>query len=187
MAECDRTGHHILETPLGFIGIRWSGDGLTRLALPGRSRESVARRVAGDTEETALEDAPAFVAGTLDLLARYCRGEQVDFSAVPVDIPGLDPFRRAIYAAARRLAYGEVTTYGELADSAGFPKMARETGQALGQNPVPIVVPCHRIVAAGGKIGGFSAPGGSATKERLLLMEGVHVGPPPSAQAAFDF
>ena len=93
----------------------------------------------------------------------------------------------AIYDAARQLGFGETVTYGELAARAGYPGEARDTGQALGQNPVPIVVPCHRILAAGNKICGLSAPGGSATKEKLLNMEGVRVGPPPPAQAAFGF
>ncbi len=99
----------------------------------------------------------------------------------------MDAFRLDIYAAARRLRFGEVVTYGELARRAGHEGMARETGAALGANPVPLVVPCHRIVAAGGRIGGFSAPGGAATKEKMLELEGVRVGPPPSAQASFGF
>jgi methylated-DNA-[protein]-cysteine S-methyltransferase len=85
------------------------------------------------------------------------------------------------------LRFGETTTYGGLAEEAGYKGRAQDTGQALGRNPVPIVVPCHRILAAGNKIGGFSAPGGSAAKERLLEMEGVHVGPPPPAQQSFAF
>jgi methylated-DNA-[protein]-cysteine S-methyltransferase len=111
----------------------------------------------------------------------------VDFSAVPVDLTGVDAFRLAIYDAARRLGFGETTTYGELAKRAGHGGLPRETGAALGANPVPLIIPCHRIVAAGGKIGGFSAPGGSVSKERMLTLEGVHVGPPPPAQASFGF
>ncbi|TIX30475.1 MAG: methylated-DNA--[protein]-cysteine S-methyltransferase, partial [Mesorhizobium sp.] len=117
----------------------------------------------------------------------YAAGADVDFSDVPVDLDGVDDFRLAIYDAARKLGFGETTTYGELARRAGHAGLARETGAALGANPVPLVIPCHRILAAGGKIGGFSAPGGSATKERMLAMEGVRVGPPPAAQASFGF
>ena len=91
----------------------------------------------------------------------YADGEEIDFSGVPVDLAGVDDFRLAIYDAARKLAFGETTTYGELAKRAGHAGLPRETGQALGANPVPLVIPCHRILAAGGKIGGFSAPGGS--------------------------
>ncbi len=100
---------------------------------------------------------------------------------------GVEPFRRAIYAAALKLGHGELVTYGELADRAGFPGMARETGTALGRNPVPLVVPCHRIVAAGGKIGGFSAPGGAVTKQRLLAHERARHASTGSAQASFAF
>ena len=106
---------------------------------------------------------------------------------MPVDLSGVDDFRLAIYAAARKLQFGETTTYGELAVRAGHPGLARETGAALGSNPVPLVIPCHRILAAGGKIGGFSAPGGSATKEKMLKLEGVRVGPPAPPQQSFGF
>ena len=106
---------------------------------------------------------------------------------MPVDLDGVDGFRRAVYDAARRLGFGETTTYGGLAVEAGYSGRAQDTGKALGQNPVPIVVPCHRILAAGNRIGGFSAPGGAVAKERLLMMEGVRVGPPPPAQQSFAF
>ena len=106
---------------------------------------------------------------------------------MPVDLAGVDDFRLAIYEAARKLGFGETTTYGELAKRAGHAGLPRETGQALGANPVPLIIPCHRILAAGGKIGGFSAPGGSTTKERMLALEGVRVGPPPAPQQSFGF
>ncbi|HEY6631178.1 MAG TPA: MGMT family protein, partial [Rhizobiaceae bacterium] len=105
----------------------------------------------------------------------------------PVDLGGVDDFRLAIYEAARKLGFGETTTYGELAKRAGHDGLPRETGQALGANPVPLIIPCHRILAAGGKIGGFSAPGGSTTKQRMLALEGVRVGPPPAPQQSFAF
>ena len=190
----------VFETALGFVAIAWSESGLTRLALPERSRETAERRAAkwavapaeraNPHPEVRAERAskePPFVLAAIDLIRRYAEGETIDFSALPLDLDGVDPFRRAIYAAALKLGQGEVVTYGELAERAGFPKMARETGAALGRNPLPLVVPCHRIVAAGGRIGGFSAPGGSATKERLLAHEGVRVGPPEPAQASFGF
>jgi methylated-DNA-[protein]-cysteine S-methyltransferase len=104
-------------------------------------------------------------------------GEPVDFSAVPVDFSVLDPFRRALYETMRSLAWGETTTYGELARQVGLTNWegAREVGEAMGRNPVPVVIPCHRVLAAGGKIGGFSAPGGAKTKAKLLALEGVHL------------
>jgi methylated-DNA-[protein]-cysteine S-methyltransferase len=179
----------LIETGIGWIGIAWSERGLTRLQLPARDREATGRRLLSTIHGPAVEsiDMPAPIAGLVGMLRRYTEGEAVDFSGVPVDLDGIDPFRRAIYDAARRLGFGETTTYGGLAEEAGYKGRAQDTGQALGRNPVPIVVPCHRILAAGNKIGGFSAPGGSAAKERLLEMEGVHLGPPPSAQRSFAF
>ncbi|ESZ04578.1 methylated-DNA--[protein]-cysteine S-methyltransferase [Mesorhizobium sp. M1060] len=184
-------GHAVLETVIGFMGIAWSEKGLIRLCLPERSREAVERRlmrhagVAANT--TANIGQPQWVVELIASIKAYATGEDVDFSGVPVDLDGVDDFRLAIYDAARKLHYGETTTYGELAKRAGQAGLPRETGAALGANPVPLVIPCHRILAAGGKIGGFSAPGGSATKEKMLAMEGVRVGPPPAAQVSFGF
>lgn len=178
-------GHAVFLTNLGFSGLAWGAAGITRLCLPEKSRARVEQRLAG---YGPLAEQPAgWVAKLVSRIEAYFAGNIVDFSGVPVDLAGVDAFRLDIYAAARRLRFGEVVTYGELARRAGHEGMARETGAALGANPVPLVVPCHRIVAAGGRIGGFSAPGGAATKEKMLELEGVRVGPPPSAQASFGF
>ena len=179
----------LIETGIGWIGIAWSERGLTRLQLPARDRPATERRLLATMQGRAVEsaDMPASIADLVGMLRRYGAGEEVDFSGVPVDLDGVDPFRRAIYDAARRLGFGRTTTYGGLAEEAGYKGRAQDTGQALGRNPVPIVVPCHRILAAGNRIGGFSAPGGAAAKERLLEMEGVRVGPPPPAQRSFAF
>jgi methylated-DNA-[protein]-cysteine S-methyltransferase len=180
-------GHVVFETALGFMGIAWSEKGLTRLCLPQASRDSVERRLLRLDGAIPGGDRPRWVDELVAAITAYAAGAAVDFSAFPVDLTGVDAFRLAIYDAARKLAFGEVTTYGELAKRAGHAGLARETGAALGANPVPLVIPCHRIMAAGGKIGGFSAPGGSAAKERMLGLEGVRVGPPPTAQASFGF
>ena len=96
-----------------------------------------------------------------------------------LDLTGQDDFYREIYAAARRISYGETTTYGTLAKAIGRTdwEAAREVGQAMAKNPVALIIPCHRVLAAGGKIGGFSAPGGAETKAKMLELEGVHIGP----------
>ncbi|RJT39245.1 methylated-DNA--[protein]-cysteine S-methyltransferase [Mesorhizobium waimense] len=180
-------GHAVFETVLGFMGIAWSEAGLTRLCLPERNRDTVERRLLRHSGVAASGEQPRWVAELIASIKAYAAGEDVDFSGVPVDLAGVDDFRLAIYDAARKLSYGETTTYGELAKRAGHAGLPRETGAALGANPVPLVIPCHRILAAGGKIGGFSAPGGSATKEKMLAMEGVRVGPPPATQASFGF
>jgi len=178
----------VFETALGFVGIAWNGGGLTRLCLFQRERAAVERRLdrfGASPAEAA--DAPPWIAALLRDIGAYAQGREIDFSGVPVDLPGVDDFRAAIYAAARTLGFGQTTTYGELAKRAGHAGLPRETGQALGANPVPLVIPCHRILAAGGKIGGFSAPGGSTTKARMLALEGVRLDPPPGPQHAFAF
>jgi methylated-DNA-[protein]-cysteine S-methyltransferase len=100
-----------------------------------------------------------------------------------LDLAGQGEFFRKIYDAARRISWGHTTTYGALAKEVGVgPEAARDVGQAMAKNPVPLIIPCHRVLAAGGKLGGFSAPGGSSTKERMLELEGIRLGAPPPAQ-----
>lgn len=144
-------------------------------------------RKAPSAEGIATSDLPDIAEIAVRKLKAYAAGEPADLDSIPLDLSGIEAFNLDIYRVARGLGFGETVTYGELARRAGHAGLARETGQALGANPIPIIVPCHRIVAAGGKLGGFSAPGGARTKERLLALEGVHVGPPPPAQAALPF
>jgi methylated-DNA-[protein]-cysteine S-methyltransferase len=107
---------------------------------------------------------------------RYFAGEETDFSGFQLDLGEQEAFFRQVYAAARRVGWGRTTTYGALTKEVGAgPEAARDVGQAMARNPVPLIIPCHRVLAAGGKIGGFSAPGGSAAKTRMLELEGVHV------------
>ncbi|TAN11915.1 MAG: methylated-DNA--[protein]-cysteine S-methyltransferase [Rhizobiaceae bacterium] len=189
-----RPGHVVFPTAIGFIAMAWSGEGLVSLQLPGPDREATRKRLlkglgaqAGvfpPAEEKAL---PPAVLEWVERIRAYASGEHADFSDIPLDLAGVDPFRQDIYAAARKLDYGETTTYGELAARAGHPGEAREAGQALGANPVTIVIPCHRIMAAGGRIGGFSAHGGIATKRKLLAMEHARFGAPDPDQQSFGF
>lgn len=185
-----RPGHAVFETALGFMALAWSAAGLTRLCLPEKTHAAAERRLlrlAGTAEATGDAAPPPWIVALIADVRNYAAGADVNFTAVPVDLAGVDDFRRDIYAAARKLDHGEITTYGGLAEAAGHKGLFRETGAALGANPVPLVIPCHRILAAGGKIGGFSATGGSATKERMLALEGVNIGPPPAAQTSFGF
>jgi methylated-DNA-[protein]-cysteine S-methyltransferase len=109
-------------------------------------------------------------------IQRYLAGAAVDFTGAAVDLSAVDPFRLELYEALRTVKYGQTVTYGDLAQHVGLtgPEAAREVGAAMGRNPVPVVIPCHRVLAAGGKLGGFSAYGGTVTKQRLLALEGVH-------------
>lgn len=182
----------IVETALGHFAIAWSDAGITRSVLPEPSREAALRRLAerGGADIRLAEDEtalPGAVLAAVAALRAYATGEDISFDGVALDLTGIDPFRLAIYGAARKLGLGELVTYGELAERAGHPGMARETGVALSRNPFPPIVPCHRIVAAGGKLGGFSAAGGADTKKRLLAHE--RAAPPVAdpAQGAFAF
>lgn len=189
-------GSFVISTALGFVAIAWNGRGLTRLILPEADADTAAARLAARSEaappclsEPGMPEAdlPAGIARIVADIRLYAQGEPVDFSSAPVDLAWADAFSRDIYAAARRLTHGEVVTYGELAAAAGHPGTARETGTALGRNPVPLVVPCHRIVAAGGRLGGFSAPGGATTKMRLLAHEHARFPARVAAQGSFAF
>ena len=102
-------------------------------------------------------------------------GQSIDFASVVIDLTGTGSFEQKVYDAARCIPWGQTVSYGELARRTGSPDAARAVGTALSRNPVPIIVPCHRILAKGHRIGGFTAPGGIFTKERLLALEGVHV------------
>jgi methylated-DNA-[protein]-cysteine S-methyltransferase len=114
---------------------------------------------------------------------RYFAGDKVEFSDVQLDLDGQDEFLQQVYAAARRVGWGHTTTYGALAKELGGGwEAARDVGQAMAKNPVPLIIPCHRVLAAGGKVGGFSAPGGSTSKIKMLELEGIHLGSPRPAQ-----
>lgn len=179
---------HMFDTSLGWMGIAWSEFGVTAVQTPDRDEQTTKRRLQQRAKGRAdcAASPPAAIRQAIDLLERYADGEKIDFSPVTIDIEA-EQLYLDVWRAARDLGYGETVTYGELASRSGHPGLAREAGQALGANPTPIIVPCHRIVAAGGKLGGFSAPGGARTKERLLALEGVQLGPAPARQSAFAF
>jgi methylated-DNA-[protein]-cysteine S-methyltransferase len=164
----------IFETTNGFAALAWNENGVTSLRLPasseGRAEASVLRRFPQARRTTPS----AQMASLISEIKRYFDGEKVDFSAVPLDMGSQDPFFARVYAEVRKLGWGETTTYGAVAKVLGAePQAARDVGQAMASNPIPLIVPCHRVLAAGGKIGGFSAPGGSSSKAKMLEIEGV--------------
>jgi methylated-DNA-[protein]-cysteine S-methyltransferase len=164
---------HVVETGLGAMSIAWTEGGVARVRLPDRDQEKLdAGR--GELQEHDLAAAlPPSIGALATLLRDYARGVPVDFSSVALDLGELPPTTAEIYAAARRIGWGHRTTYGDLAREIGDPRLARVVGHAMATNPVPILVPCHRVLPRGGRfVGGFSAPGGAATKERLLRLEG---------------
>lgn len=173
----------IFETVAGYCGIAWNDVGITRLQLPTRSAEAVERSLLRRLTGAELGTPAAEVTEVITAVKQYFEGGQVDFLNVRLDLGGQEEFFKQIYAATRRVGWGHTTTYGTLAKELGAgPEAARDVGQAMAKNPVPLIIPCHRVLAAGGKVGGFSAPGGSAAKVRMLALEGVYVGPSQSAQ-----
>lgn len=180
--------YHIFETANGFCGIAWSAIGITRFQLPATSAEATKRNVMKRLPGAVQHTPSAAVERVIADAIRYFEGEQIDFSAWQLDLDQQSDFFKQIYIAARRIGWGNTTTYGALAKQLGYgPEMARTVGQAMATNPIPLIIPCHRVLAAGGKIGGFSAPGGSTAKLRMLELEGVQVGAPSSAQQQLEF
>ena len=181
--------YHVFETAMGFCAIAWSEAGIARFQLPSKSAE-VAERLISRRAPNAEPGAPTKeVLAVIEAAKRYFAGEAMDFSSVRIDLAGQEAFFAQIYNALRRVGWGRTTTYGALATEVGAGReAARDVGEAMAKNPAPLIIPCHRVLAAGGKIGGFSAPGGSKTKARMLELEGIRVGPPPeAAQQAFGF
>jgi methylated-DNA-[protein]-cysteine S-methyltransferase len=166
------------ETALGTCGLCWSELGIAEVVMPSspalrdvcRAGMSGATASCGSlvTDASTVTDALAeAVSGIVALLA----GERRDLRSIALDERDVDPFRRAVYAATREIAAGSTASYGEIARAIGESGSAREVGAALGANPFPIVVPCHRVLAADGALHGFSAPGGIRTKRRMLEIE----------------
>jgi methylated-DNA-[protein]-cysteine S-methyltransferase len=176
MRPIDRIHHHLFETALGPCGVAWNARGLCAVQLPETTAALTERRLAAKAGSAGSAEPPSAIAALIVDIQDYLAGKQVDFSAVAVDLENFEPFRRKLYVALRTVGFGATVTYGELARRLGLdhPEAARDVGAAMGGNPVPVVIPCHRVLAAGGKLGGFSAPGGAQTKRRLLALEGVH-------------
>ena len=171
--------YHVFETELGFAGIAWGEDGIiTRFRLPDPDRNAARRQFHGKTEP---QTTPPAIAAIVAQAKRYFAGERIDFTPIALDLSGVDSFRRAIYDALRKVAFGETVTYGELAKRAGATQRqaAQDVGVAMARNPVPLIIPCHRVLAAGGKLGGFSAPGRAEAKQRMLALEGVFIDKQP--------
>lgn len=160
----------ILETPLGFVSLLGNNGKLAASTLPKATREQALETALAGLDVDFVEDEAAF--GDLpDRLRRYFAGERVDFGDVEVDLSAYGPFQAEVILAAKRIPYGELVTYRDLARMAGKQAAARAAGTAMARNRTPVIVPCHRVVASGGKLGGFSL--GLEWKRELLRLEGV--------------
>jgi methylated-DNA-[protein]-cysteine S-methyltransferase len=159
-------------TAIGRCAIAWSASGLVGVQLPEANEGNTRSRVLERFPDAREAVPPPEVASASDALAGLLRGEQCDLSSVLLDMKSLPPFHRRVYDTARRIPFGVTATYGAVARVADAAGAARAVGQALARNPFPLIVPCHRVVAVGGKTGGFSAHGGATMKLRLLAIEG---------------
>lgn len=170
----------LFDTSIGRCAIAWGERGVVGVQLP-ETREAETRARLRERFPGAAQALPPFdVQAALDGIVALLRGEARDLSGVTLDMDRVLPFNRRVYEAARAIPSGATLSYGQIATQLGEPGAARAVGQALGRNPFPIIVPCHRVLAAGGKIGGFSANGGIRTKLRLLAIEGAR----PNGQLA---
>ena len=175
----------VFETAAGFCGIAWNGTGISRFQLPDKTAEATQRSLLRRLPQARPGEPTSQAAEAIALAKRYFQGEAIDFSHLKLDLAGQDAFFAGIYAAARQVGWGRTTTYGTLAKQLGAgPEAARDVGQAMARNPVPLIIPCHRVLAAGGKVGGFSAPGGSVAKLRMLQLEGFSTEPTPPLQGS---
>jgi methylated-DNA-[protein]-cysteine S-methyltransferase len=163
----------IFDTPIGHCGIAWDGDRIVGVQLPEARVADTEARLHDRFGSAAAATPPPLVQSAIDAIVAALRGEADDLADIPLDLASLPPFRRKVYEVVRTIPAGETMSYGEVAAAVGSPGAARAVGQALGRNPYAIVVPCHRVLAAGGRSGGFSANGGVSTKLRMLAIEGV--------------
>lgn len=167
------SSYAIFDTAIGWAGMAWSDDGLIGAHLPERDPATVRRSFARKFPEAMEAAPPASLAELAERIRALMRGEKVDLSDAPLDLARVPEFNAKVYEITRRIPAGQTLTYGEIATQLGDRLLARDVGAALGKNPWPIIVPCHRVTAAGGKLGGFSARGGAQTKLKLLAIEGA--------------
>jgi methylated-DNA-[protein]-cysteine S-methyltransferase len=165
-------GFALFDSPIGTCGVAWNDNGIAGMQLPAadadRTRAHVRRRWPSAIEAPP----PAGVRRAIERVLALLDGAKDDLADIPLDLGDASEFNRRVYEVARAIPPGQTMTYGEIGRRLGVgPERAREIGQAMGSNPIPIIVPCHRVLAASGRMGGFSAPGGVATKRRMLEIE----------------
>lgn len=186
-----QTFYHLFTTPLGFCGIAWkttdtaSSPAVTFFQLPEETKQLTEKRIA-HLSKGRRASAPPEIVEIIRKVQKHLRGELQDFRDVSVDLAGMGPFAKQVYKACGTVPAGRTRTYGEIAKAINRPSSSRAVGHALGKNPIPLIIPCHRVLAAGNKPGGFSAPGGLATKARMLAIEGATIGLPAVIKSKKD-
>jgi methylated-DNA-[protein]-cysteine S-methyltransferase len=171
-------GFAFFDTAIGRCSIVWNAQGVVRTRLPENNEQATRDRICNRYPAARETAPPAKIKQAIDDMTALLAGEAKDLSGVRLDISEVPEFNRRVYDIARTIPAGATLTYGEIAQRLGDRALARDVGQALGKNPFPIIVPCHRVLAAGGKTGGFSAPGGVSTKMRMLTIEQARAGGP---------
>jgi len=171
-------GFALFETAIGSCAIVWNERGVAGVEFPQKSQRAARDRLLRRFPNAREAAPPAEVHRAIGDIVALLAGEARDLRYVTLDTGRLSDLQRRVYEIARTIPAGSTLTYGEIAGRLGDRLLARDVGQALGENPFPIIVPCHRVLAAGGKLGGFSAPGGTRSKLRLLAIEGAQPGGP---------
>ncbi len=170
----------MFETAIGRCGVAWNARGIIAVQLPQQSVSQTRKRIMQRYGEIDEAPPPNDVQRAIDAISELLTGDARDLTDVALDLEGVPDFNRSVYDIARTIPPGKTLTYGDIAKKLGGLDLSRDVGQALGRNPCPIVVPCHRVLAAGDKPGGFSANGGVVTKLKLLEIEGALVNYTPS-------
>lgn len=165
------SGFTLFETAIGLCALVWSADRIVGAQLPERDEATARERLLRRFPQAVEGPPPDFVRTSIADIRDLLEGQQRDLSHLPIALDDVPEFNRRVYEVALSIPPGETLTYGAVASRLGQPGAARAVGVALGQNPFPIIVPCHRVLAACGRTGGFSADGGVETKLRLLTIE----------------
>ncbi|MQT13568.1 methylated-DNA--[protein]-cysteine S-methyltransferase [Segnochrobactrum spirostomi] len=173
-------GFTLFDTAIGRCGLAWGAAGLVAVQLPDPDERGLRSRLAARAPGLETVSPPPFATDAILRIMRLFEGARDDLATVPLDMTGVPTFHRDVYALTRAIPPGATLTYGEVALRLGDAGLARAVGQALGRNPFPIVVPCHRVMGAGGRFVGFTATGGVATKRRMLEIEGALAPQAPS-------
>ena len=161
----------VFNTEWGFLGLIGTENLLLRTHLPISNRKKLESRLLKNLESARFD--PDYLVSLQQQITSYFEGNYVNFNgSVRLGLDNFTPFTQAVLRACRKIKFGQTTTYGQLAQQSSHPKAARAIGQAMAKNPLPLIIPCHRIIRSDGKCGGFSASGGIKLKQRLLKLEG---------------
>jgi methylated-DNA-[protein]-cysteine S-methyltransferase len=184
----------LFETPLGACGIAWKAQETSRIPpavtffqLPEATRSLTDTRIAGSSGGRKARVPPPHIAGIIKRVQKHLHGDVQNFLDIIVDLDATGPFARQVYEAVRKIPAGRTRSYGELAAEMSRPTASRAVGQALGRNPIPLIIPCHRVLARGNDLRGFSAHGGVETKARMLKIEGASIGLPDGKGPLAEF